>query len=267
MKKKILYFLLLCIAGFLIAGSYFYNAPDDVSAGIPVLNYHQVEDNANNPLALSVKNFDRQMAYLADKGYTAITADQLFAYLYQKGSLPPKPVLITFDDGYADNYTNAYPIMKKYGFTAIIFLITDVVGHDSWYMNWDQVKEMRQSGFQFGSHTLSHVPLAEVSPEEAKHQLVKSKEGIEWRLGDPVHYLAYPGGSYNQQVKDAVTAAGYKAAFTVDFGRVNHNSDPLELERVPILKSRGTFVDFYLRLNFTKMIELAKELKNSIRNK
>lgn len=264
MSKKILYFLLLC-AAVIAAASSFYNKPEDVSGGIPVLNYHQVEDNTNNPLALSVKDFEKQMAYLSEKGYTAITADQLYAYLYHKGSLPPKPVLITFDDGYADNYTNAYPIMKKHGLTAIIFLITDVVGHDAWYMNWEQVKEMQQAGFQFGSHTLSHMPLAEVSPEEATHQLVKSKEGIEWRLETPVRYLAYPGGSYNQQVKEAVTAAGYQAAFTVDFGRVNHDSDALALERVPILKSRWTFVDFYLRLHFTKMIELAKDLKSSLK--
>lgn len=265
MKKKMLYILLLASAvGCIVAGIYFYHAPDDLAAGIPVLNYHKVEDNVDNPLALSVKNFDKQMAYLASKGYTSITADQLFSYLYQKGSLPPKPVLITFDDGYADNYTNAYPIMKKYGFTAIIFLITDVVGHDSWYMNWDQVKEMQQAGFQFGSHTLSHVALAEVSQEELMLQLVKSREGIEWRLDTPVRYLAYPGGSYNEQVKDALTAAHYKAAFTVNFGRVNHSSDPLALERIPILKSRWSFADFYLRLNFTKMIELAKEIKSAL---
>lgn len=264
MSKKILYFLLLCVVIIAAVSYFFYNQPDDVSGGIPVFNYHQVEDNANNPLALSVENFEKQMAYLSEKGYTAITADQLFAYLYQKGSLPPKPVLITFDDGYGGIYTNAYPIMKKYGFTAIIFLITDFVGRDSWYINWEQVKELQQAGFQFGSHTLSHGSLAEASPEEVRNQLVKSKEGIEWRLETPVRYLAYPGGYYNQQVKDAVRQAGYQAAFTVDFGRVSRASDSWALERVPILQSRWTFIDFYLRLHFTKLIEAAKELKSSL---
>lgn len=230
--------------------------------GIPVLNYHEVQDNVNNPLALSIAEFDEQMAYLSKHGYHSITPDELLSYLQNDIPLPDKSVLITFDDGYRNNYINAYPILKKYGFTATIFLITDVVGHNDWYLDWEQVKEMQQAGFVFGSHTLSHVPLVALSNEEALFQLKKSKEGIEWRLGVPVEYFAYPTGAYNENTRQLVKQAGYKAAFSVDFGRVGKNSNIYSLERVPIFKSKLSFHDFYLRLKFTKLVEINKVIKS-----
>lgn len=247
-----------------IIAIYFYGEADDLSAGIPVLNYHEIEDHKNNPLALSIQDFDNQMAYLYSRGYTAITSDQLFDYLISGARLPAKPVLITFDDGYANNYTNAYPILKKYGFTASIFLISDVIGQNPWYMNWDQVREMQKQGFQFGSHTLSHVDLTQVSPEEAELQLVKSREGIEWRLDTQVKYFAYPGGAYNLHIKKLLEQANYRAAFSVKFGRVQKDSELLALERIPIFKSKWTFLDFYVRLNFTKAVGKLKAVKDAI---
>ncbi|BBB91965.1 MAG TPA: polysaccharide deacetylase family protein [Methylomusa anaerophila] len=265
MNRTFLGVIIVCgLVTFGIIGIYFYvyGETDDLSSGIPVLNYHGVEDNVNNPLALEIKDFEDQMAYLHTKGYTAITPDQLLDYLSAGKKLPDKPVLITFDDGYANNYTNAYPILKKYGFTAVFFLITDVIGHDPWYMNWDQVKEMRQQGFQFGSHTLSHADLTKVPVAQVNLQLVKSREGIEWRLNTPVRYLAYPGGAYDSQIEKLVLQAGYKAAFSVKFGRVQKGGNLLALERIPLFKSRWTFLDFYLRLNFTKAMGKIKAVKD-----
>ncbi|WP_425060043.1 hypothetical protein SCACP_06880 [Sporomusa carbonis] len=256
--------IVCCIITIGIISIYFYGETDNLSSGIPVLNYHEVEDNVNNPLALTVRDFDDQMAYLHARGYTTITPDQLLNYLNAGGKLPDKSILITFDDGYVNNYTNAYPILKKYGFTATFFLITDVIGHNPWYMNWDQVREMQEQGFQFGSHTLSHVDLTSISSEEAALQLVKSREGIEWRLKTPAKYLAYPGGFYNPQIEKSVAQAGYKAAFSVKFGRVQQGSNPLALERIPVFKSRWTFLDFYVRLKFTKAIGKIKAVKDEI---
>lgn len=266
LKRTIFWVIIVCcIIAFSVIGVYLYGEADNLSSGIPVLNYHEVEDYKHNPLALNIKDFDEQMAYLYKKGYTTITSDQLFDYLSSGKKLPDKPILITFDDGYANNYTNAYPILKKYGFTATIFLITDVIGNNPWYMNWDQVREMQQNGFQFGSHTLSHVDLTSVSPEEAELQLVKSREGIEWRLDTQVKYFAYPGGSYNPEIEKLVKQAGYRAAFSVKFGRVvQKDSDLLALERIPIFKSRWTFLDFYVRLNFTKAVGWLKTAKDAI---
>lgn len=253
----------LC-AVFLIGGILFW---DDIAAQpqrVPVLNYHEVEDNAHNPLALSVKDFDEQMAYLHRNGYHAITPDELLSFVQHGTDLPDKPILITFDDGYRNVYTNAYPILMKYHYTAITFLITDEVGRNDWYLNWDQVKEMKDKGFVFGSHTLSHVVLTQLSPEDAIDQLKKSKEGIEWRLDAPAKYFAYPTGAYNSQVCQLVQAAGYQAAFSIDFGRVGLNSNIYTLKRIPIIKSRLTFYDFYLRLHCTSLMGNLKALKKHL---
>lgn len=248
----------------LIIGSLIYGLNYDAAAGIPVLNYHKVENNVSNPLALSAQDFAEQMEYLYKNGYTTISPDQLLDHLQKNTPLPAKPVLITFDDGYQDNYIAAYPIMKKYGFTATIFLISDRIGHDDWYMNWDQIQEMRLSGFVFGSHTLSHVSLSEISREEALFQLVNSREGIEWKLDVPVKYFAYPSGDYNAEVEKIVQHAGYKAAFAVKFGRVEKTSDVYSLDRIPIFKSKFPFPDFYLRLNFTSIVGGVKTMKDAI---
>lgn len=248
--------ILLVTAAFLFWGNF--------TAGVPVLSYHMVEDNVDNPLALGVKEFEEQMEYLSRRGYHAITPDQLTNYLQTGIPLPEKPVLITFDDGYQNNFKIAYPIMKKYGLTATIFLISDRIGTDNWYMNWDQVREMRRAGFVFGSHTLSHELLSRIPEEEIKQQLIKSREGIEWRLDVPARYLAYPGGDYNSRIEELARQSGYRAAFTVKFGRVIPGDDMFALKRIPLFQSRVSFLDFYVRLNYTTLIGELKAFKSKV---
>ncbi len=254
--------LLLC-GGLLLLGILllFGSSLVDRYSGVPVLNYHGIEDHEHNPLMLGVADFDRQMAYLAQEGYHSITPKQLLAHLEQGAELPSKPILITFDDGYRNNYDNAYPILKKYGLTATIFLVTDTVGTNDWYLNWQQVEEMRKAGFVFGSHTLNHVPLNDLSQDEIRFQLTKSKEGMQWKLDVPIDYFAYPTGAYNETVGKLVREAGYKAAFTIDFGRVKVGDNPYALDRIPILKTKSPFYHFYTRLNFTTLMSKAKLVK------
>ncbi len=236
----------------------------DRVSGIPVLNYHGIANEAGNPLMLGVADFERQMAYLAKEGYQSVSPKQLVEYLQEGKPLPEKSVLITFDDGYKNNYTQAYPIMKKYGLTGTIFLVTDTVGRDDWYLNWDQVREMRKDGFVFGSHTLNHLPLNDLTPQEILFQLTRSKEGIEWRLEAPVEFFAYPTGAYDREIAALVREAGYKAAFTIEFGRVKAGDDLYELNRIPILKTSCPFYHFYTRLNMTTAMGKAKQLKEKI---
>ena len=223
--------------------------------GVPVLNYHQINNHAHNSLTLSDSEFEAQIKYLAKEGYTAISPDDLSDYIQYGKKLPPKPILITFDDGYKDNYQIAYPILKKYHFTATIFLISDFVNTYDRYLTWEQIREMTNNGFTFESHTVNHLPLTKAaSDEERLTQLIKSKEALEWRLGKKINYLAYPCGAYDQRIIDLTKKAGYSAAFTIKLGRNTTSSTLYSLDRIPIFGGRThTFLRFWLRLNFTQV--------------
>jgi peptidoglycan/xylan/chitin deacetylase (PgdA/CDA1 family) len=230
--------------------------------GVPVLNYHQINNEDHNALTLSGKEFEAQINYLYREGYTAISPDQLADYLQYDKKLPSNPVLITFDDGYGDNYQVAYPILQKYHFTATIFVITDFVSHYNKYLTWNQIKEMSDNGLSFEDHTLSHISLPKASDEEISNQLVKSKEALEWRIGRKVEYLAYPGGEYGQRVIQLTKDAGFRAAFTVNFGRDRVNSTLYTLNRIPIFGGGShTFYHFWLRLKFTRVFNALQNFK------
>ncbi|MCE5287264.1 MAG: polysaccharide deacetylase family protein [Pelosinus sp.] len=229
--------------------------------GIPILNYHMVDDQTDSRLAVGTEEFAAQMAYLKSRGYTSITPDELMQHWKKGVPLPEKPVLITFDDGYKDNFTNAFPIMQQYGFTGTIFLITDYISNNEWYLNWEEIQAMQQRGFVFGSHTLSHTPLTTLSFAEAEKELREPREILEWRLTVPVTYLAYPTGAYNDSIRDLTKEVGYDAAFTVDFGRVFKGDDPYALRRIPIFKSKMPLVNFYLRLEMTPAAAMLHNIK------
>jgi peptidoglycan/xylan/chitin deacetylase (PgdA/CDA1 family) len=230
--------------------------------GIPVLNYHQINNEDHNVLTLSDTEFEAQINYLYREGYTAISPEQLVDYLQYGKKLPPNPILITLDDGYEDNYRVAYPILQKYHFTATIFVITDFVGHYNKYLTWDQISEMSDYGMSFEDHTLSHISLPKASDEEISKQLVQSKEALEWRLGKKVEYLAYPGGEYDQRVIQMTKDTGYRAAFTVNFGRDRVNSTLYTLNRIPIFGGGShTFLHFWLRLKFTQVFNSLQNFK------
>lgn len=241
-----------------------HNSNRSVSAAledVPILNYHKI-DTLQHALSILPQDFEEQMDYLSQNGFTTITPDELMAYLNHGKALPEKPVLITFDDGYLDNYANAYPIMKKYGFTATIFLVTNLVGHDERYMTWDQVREMQRDGFVFGSHTVSHTALTKLSREQILEELLNSRKEIEQQLGSKARYFAYPTGAYNSQVEEMVKQAGYKAAFTIRFGQAGAESNPYALERIPIFRGQQTFRSFFVRLNAAPILERFGLIRN-----
>lgn len=236
------------------------------NVGIPVLNYHLISNKKINALAITPQEFDEQMAYLHNNGYTTISPDQLLNSIQYSEPLPENPILITFDDGYRDAYLEAYPILKKYNFTATIFLITDYVGNNSRYLSWEEVKEMHDNGITFGSHTLNHISLSDSTNEYVEYQLTKSREAIEWRLKEPVKYFAYPGGFYNQTTTQLLKQTGYRGAFTVNFGRNKANSDIFALNRIPIFQSANTFRSFWLRLKFTQLFIDVNAAKKKLSN-
>ena len=229
---------------------------------ILVLNYHQIQ---NSPTSLSIPpaDFDEQMHYLYSHGYVSITPDELYSGLNGEIELPPKPVLITFDDGYADNYTNAFPILKYYGMRATIFVIPAFVGVYSNYLTWDEMREMEDNGITIESHTMHHYKLEELPDDEIRSELLNSKLKIEEELGHPVEFLAYPTGTYNLHIAGIAKEVGYKGAFTIKYGNVDLGSNFYALERVPIFNTAGhTMKNFYERIEYRQSFEEFGWIKN-----
>lgn len=222
----------------------------DTATGIPVLNYHQINDKDHNALTVPVADFEREMAYLKADGYTSITPEQLSDHLKYGKPLPEKPVMITFDDGYRDNYTNAFPILQKYGFTASIFLVSDFMDRFDNYLTWKQVQEMSEAGINMESHTLSHVELAGLPHDELYKQLMGGKLATEWKTLRFVKYMAYPCGNMDEAAMTAVKDCGYEGGFTVRYDLVHSWDDAYEMPRVPIFGNvQGSFLRFKLRLH------------------
>ena len=228
---------------------------------VMVLNYHKI-DNVDISLSVLPEDFDAQMKYLKENNYHTITPDELYESLSGNYELPENPVLITFDDGYADNYQNAYPILRKYGFKATIFVISSFVGKKEHYFTWDQAREMASNGITIQSHTVDHKSMTDLSDDQLRMELVESRKKIEEEMGQPVQYIAYPTGAYNLHIAQLVKDAGYKAAFTIKYGNVDKASNVYALERVPIFHTEDTYKSFLERIRYTPLFERFGWMKN-----
>jgi peptidoglycan/xylan/chitin deacetylase (PgdA/CDA1 family) len=214
---------------------------------------------------MPAKTFELQMRYLKENGYHVITAEELLAFIgYQQG-LPQKSVLITMDDGYRSVYDLAYPILKKYGYTAALFIYTSFVGVSKMAITWDQLKEMRTNGFSIGSHTIYHSDLTKPKDGETeqeyidriKEELYGSKQIIDKKLGQDTYFLAYPFGYYDQRSIQMAREAGYKMAMSVKRGGNAFFANPLTLRRDQILKR--DMQSFISRLKTFNHLSLKRE--------
>lgn len=211
---------------------------------VPILVYHRFAEDCSSSLCMPARSFELQMRYLKENGYHVITAEELLAFIgYQQG-LPKKSVLITMDDGYRSVYEIAYPILKKYGYTATVFIYTSFVGVSKMAITWDQLGEMQKDGFTIGSHTIDHSDLTQQKDEETeaeyivrvKEELCGSKEIIDKKLGQDTYFLAYPFGHYDQQSIQIAKEAGYKMAMSVKRGGNPFFINPLTLKRDQVLE-------------------------------
>lgn len=229
-------------------------------AGIPVLNYHQVDDTGAGPLTVHSEHFREQMEYLHAEDYTPITLDELEAYLSGEGKLPWKPVLITLDDGYEDNYTKAYPILQEYGFKATIFMIADDIDKKG-FLTADQLKELSANGIDIQAHTNTHRPQPTLSHEEKVQDMKTGKEVLERLLHKDVKYLAYPQGKFDDDTEAAAREVGFTRAFTVGPGFAKSDDDPFATPRMPIFEgATNWFINFDLyriRLHLPDLVSLS----------
>lgn len=228
---------------------------------VMVLNYHKIA-NEHKSLSVTLDDFEQQMKWLDEYGYHCITPQQLYDFVANGAELPQNPVLITFDDGYKDNYTNAYPIMKKYGMKGTIFVVTGFLGVYDNYLTWEQAKELLDAGFNIESHTYSHKSMTEASDEDISNELVKSRKTIKDKLGIDSDFMAYPTGTYNLHIAELVKEAGYKGAFTIKYDNVSRESNVYALERVPVFHTNDTNKDFLERLQYIPLLYKYGWVKN-----
>jgi peptidoglycan/xylan/chitin deacetylase (PgdA/CDA1 family) len=205
-------------------------------------NRHRVEDeNIDRAYAIFDTDFAAQMDYLHRSGYSTISLDEFIAYQKDGQPLPPKPIIITFDDGFASNYFHAFPVLKKHRMTAIIFVTPDTESENfKKYAASDapltisQMKEMSENGIAIQSHAMTHRYLTELDPETIRWELAESKRVIEENAGKKVSYLAIPSGAYNRTVKKLAKETGYTAVFCMLKGTNNKYSDRFGLRRLVV---------------------------------
>lgn len=202
---------------------------------IPVLAYHRVGYTTDN-LTVTPERFTNDLESLQEWGYCSISLEDFQKFIDDRNvNLPDKPILITFDDGYLDNFENAYPILRKYGMIGTFFIITDMLWTKD-RLAPEHIAEMSQGGMSFGSHTVTHRALAELDYATIYNELVNSKATLESVLGKNVNAIAYPRGSYNEAVIEIAQNVGYITGFTVKEGLCIKESPDFELRRIPIFK-------------------------------
>lgn len=201
------------------------NAPEKEvpqQLAVPILMYHHVsplsasDDQITANLTVEPERFEKQMKWLKSQGYTTLTLTQVNQAFFGKRVLPEKPIVLTFDDGYADNYVYAFPILKKLKMNAVFFVITDL--RDGWYMSWDQLRELAKAGMEIGSHSKTHTDLSQLSLQALAEELSASKTKLQKELGINSMFLSYPSGKYNDLVIAEARSAGYLGAVTTQPG-------------------------------------------------
>ena len=221
---------------------------------VPVLMYHRVADVPRNRLAVPPAMFAAQMAYLKEHGYHTISLAALNAYYLVHAPLPARPIVITFDDGFVDNYTTALPILRQHGFTACVCVISDWVDRENdWEdfpgkaaahtMNWEQLHGWQQAGMGIVCHTANHPRLPRLSDEDITREFSESKRALQEQLGQPMDFLCYPYGDFDARVQRLAREVGFKGALAI-FERVPlWHFDPYAIRRIAI-SSRQPLSEF-----------------------
>lgn len=218
MRRKTVWIYVLAVLTVILIFGIYQGVQYLSSPGVPVYMYHSINDQPlSNDAALSVRegDFEKQLQFLKNEGFTSV-----FAHEINQNRKFKKPVVITIDDGYEDNYTKAFPILKKYGVKATIFVATDYIGTIG-YMTKEQIREMSDSGFvSIQSHTAAHLNLKQLTIEEAVEQMQKSKAVLEEITDKKVNAISYPGGFWNEDIEKNA-GEFYDVAF-ITFGAKNY---------------------------------------------
>ena len=201
---------------------------------IPILLYHHVHpDPPSLDYWIDVENFEDQMQILSDLGYHTVTPTQLRQAILQGLQLPQKPVIITFDDGNEDNYEYAFPIMQKFGFIGVAYIVANRIGADG-FLSAEQLKEIAAAGWEIGSHSMTHTDLADVTPVELREELLDSRLRLEREIGVEVRSFAYPFGSFVSTLGSKVENYGYRTAMGLGKKTLHDQNTLYYLDRITI---------------------------------
>jgi peptidoglycan/xylan/chitin deacetylase (PgdA/CDA1 family) len=230
--------------------------------------YHNIgtaEPGSNKALTISPAQFRRQLRWLARRGYTGITASQWLAWCREARPLPDKPVLLTFDDAYADTATHGFRILREEGFTATVFVVSsEIGGTNTWdqangiarqeLMTADQIRYWATHGIEFGAHSRTHADLTGLSPSDVTAEMQDSRERLAQLVGEPIASFAYPYGYYDDSVLQCVKEV-FPVAFTCDAGLNDLRTDLTRLKRAEMVPYYS-FLDpfFQVRMGYNPII-------------
>ena len=251
--KKLLAALLLLL---LLFFGWLVLSPDP--EGVLILEYHMVdtqEDEDSHPYNVPPEDFAAQLDDLAQQGYTTITVHDFLLAKKGKAQLPEKPIILTFDDGYEDNYTQMLPILQAHGMTAVVYVATNLIGQPG-YLSWDELRALSAAGLEIGGHTADHQPLHTFTPQEQQDQIHLSKLLLEWNGLPTVYEFSYPNGDHPENLPAMLKENEYLSAVTGDAGYNTFDTDPYLLQRVNIPHPRFGIAEFRLRLFKAKVMTL-----------
>ena len=219
-------------------------------SGFPILEYHMVKDDAKPDevrYAVPPAEFAAQLDYLAQEGYTTITPQDYARARKGKQELPAKPVILSFDDGYEDNWRVVLPMLQERGMKAVFYVVTNDIGQPG-YMTWDNLFDLEHSGMEVGSHTANHIPLTTLTPTEQRDELRLSKLLLEWRGMGTIYSFSYPNGAYDDSIVTMLAEENYLTAVTGEAGLNTFEPNPYRLHRVNIPAPHLGLTEFRLRL-------------------
>ncbi len=197
---------------------------------VPILTYHYIrnydnqEDSLGVGLSVSPENFERQIKYLSENNYNTIS----FSDLFNNTILPPQPIILTFDDGYEDAYTEAFPVLKKYNFTGTFYIITNKL-----YLTENQLREMQAAGMNIGVHTENHLLLPNLNSKQLNSEILVSKSKLEG-MGIQALDFSYPYGKHTWKVRRIVKKVGLRSAVTTVYGVNIHLCDRYQMLRISV---------------------------------
>ncbi|MFH1258638.1 MAG: polysaccharide deacetylase family protein [Elusimicrobiota bacterium] len=259
---NILYWLLgLGVVGFSARWNWWRRS----KPGIPLLMYHKIGPVPKNSrlkkLWVTPEQFERQLGYLSSAGYRPVSFNLLEKHLQGRANLPLKPVIVTIDDGYENNYTYALPLLQKFGFQATIFLVTETIGQTNlWHdpqseerlpmLNWEQIREMKLKGIEFGSHTLTHPNLEKCDREKIINEITQSKKILEENLKQKVNVFSYPygGGAFSPEIQQIVQEAGYTFACAIRQGKAEVVAKNYYCLKRLLIRGDDNLLDFQINL-------------------